>query len=197
MRREELDELHYITPIANVPSILQLGILSNRRSRRLNPPSIAKPEVQELRAKVRVPGGRPLHDYANLYICARNPMMYLRAPLHEETCVLRVSTAVLDLPHVVITDQNAASPYRRFMPSPNGLAAIDRAMVFADDWRHPGNPPAYFRHRSVKCAEVLVPDVVPREYVLSAYASGPTAQNALAQDAPHLPAVINGHIFFR
>lgn len=197
MRREELDELHYITPIANVPSILQIGILSNRRSRRLNPQSIAKPEVQYLRAKVRIPGGRPLHEYANLYICARNPMMYLRAALHGETCVLRVSTNVLDLPGVVITDQNAASPYRRFMSSPSGLAAVDHAMVFADDWRHPGNPAAYYRHRSVKCAEVLVPDVVPPEYLLGAYASGFAAQRALAQCAPQLPVVINAHVFFR
>src|SRR5947209_11485001 len=102
MRREELDELHYITPIENVRSILQLGILSNRESRRLRPRSIAKKEVQDLRAKVRIPGGRALHEYANLYICARNPMMYVRAEMHEATCVLRVSTDVLDLPKVII-----------------------------------------------------------------------------------------------
>jgi hypothetical protein len=121
MRREELPQLHYITPIENVPSILGVGILSNRKSRRLSPASIAKQDVQDLRAKVRIPGGRALHEYANLYICARNPMMYVRAPLHETTCVLRVSTDVLDLSQVVITDQNAASDYCRFMPSPAGL----------------------------------------------------------------------------
>jgi hypothetical protein len=124
--------------------------------------------VQELRAKVRIPGGRPLHEYANLYICARNPMMYVRRALHETTCVLRISTDVLDLPKVVVTDQNAASNYCRFMPSPSGLALVDGAMVFADDWRHPANPAAYYRHRSVKCAEVLVPDAVPPEYLLGA-----------------------------
>jgi ssDNA thymidine ADP-ribosyltransferase, DarT len=103
MKREELPELHYITPIENVPSILALGILSNRRARHLKPKSIARQEVQDLRAKVRIPGGRALHEYANLYICARNPMMFVRAALHETTCVLRVSTDVLDLPNVVIT----------------------------------------------------------------------------------------------
>ena len=163
MRREELLELHYITPIANVGSILRFGILSHRRVARREHQSIAKQEVQDLRAQVRVPGGRPLHEYANLYFCARNPMMFKRATLHETTCVLRVSADVLDLPDVVITDQNAASGYCRFMPSPQGLAMVDGAMVFADDWRHPGNPGAYYRHRSIKCAEVLVPEEVPSE----------------------------------
>jgi hypothetical protein len=197
MKRTELPELHYITPIENVQSILEVGILSHRRSRRMNPVSIAKKEVQDLRAKVRIPGGRPLHEYANLYICARNPMMYARARLHQTTCVLRVSPDVLDLPKVVITDQNAASDYCRFMPSPGGLAVVDRDMVFANDWRHAGNPAAYYRHRSVKCAEVLVPDTVPPKDLLGAYASGPTAEAALGACAPELSVTINAHIFFR
>jgi hypothetical protein len=99
--------------------------------------------------------------------------------------------------NVVITDQNAASDYRRFMPSPAGLAIVDRAMVFADDWRHPGDPAAFYRHRSVKCAEVLVPDTVPPKYVIGAYASGSVAQGALSVCAPKLPVVINAHMFFR
>jgi len=197
MTREELAELHYITPIENVPSILEHGILSNRRARRFGPKSIAKQEVQDLRAKVRVPGGRPLHEYANLYICARNPMMYVRRGLHSETCVLRVSTDLLDLRGVIVTDQNAASDYRRFMPSPDGLAMVDASMVFADDWRHPNDQAAFWRHRSVMCAEVLVPDSVPPGFVTGAYVSGATARTALGACAPALPSTVNAHMFFQ
>jgi hypothetical protein len=197
MRREELGELHYITPIENVQSISQLGILCNRESRRLKPKSIAKKEVQDLRAKIQIPGGRRLHDYANLYFCARNPMMFLRAALHQSTCILRVSPNVLDLPGVVITDQNAASNYRLFLPSPSGLKAIDRDMVFADDWRHPGNAAAFYRHRSVKCAEVLVPDRVPALHIVGAYVSCPAAERAILEQAPALCVAINDHLFFR
>jgi hypothetical protein len=32
MKRSELTELHYITPIANISSILRLGILSHNRA---------------------------------------------------------------------------------------------------------------------------------------------------------------------
>ena len=107
MRREDLDELHYITAMENLPSIMTLGILSHRRAQKLPHMSVAMKEIQDRRAKVTVPGGRPLHDYANLYICARNPMMYLRHGAHLTLCVLRISTSVLDLPAVVVTDGNA------------------------------------------------------------------------------------------
>ncbi len=46
MRREELAELHYITPIANVASILVHGLLSNRRVAREPHVSVANPQVQ-------------------------------------------------------------------------------------------------------------------------------------------------------
>ncbi len=78
MERHELTELHYITPIGNVPSILRQGILSHIRLQRVEHESVAMEEIQDRRAKVIVPGGLKLHEYVNLYICARNPMMYKR-----------------------------------------------------------------------------------------------------------------------
>lgn len=124
-------------------------------------------------------------------------MMYKRAALHGTICVLRVSPAVLDLPGAIVTDQNAASGYALFAPSPGGLAFVDRAMVFADDWRHPGNLIAYYRHRSIKCAEVLVPDVVAPDFVLGAYVSCQESGQMLSSDCPGLPATENRHLFFR
>jgi hypothetical protein len=124
--RSDLSELHYITPTANVPSILQHGILSFGRAQSLGPASVAMKPVQNRRAGKRVPGGRPLHDYANLYICARNPMLFVRSSQHQTLCVLAVRTDVLDLPGVVIADGNAASNYTAFWPSPEGLRKVDR-----------------------------------------------------------------------
>jgi O-acetyl-ADP-ribose deacetylase (regulator of RNase III)/uncharacterized protein YwgA len=76
MNRSDFSELHFITMIANVPSIMQNGILCNRRAKQLQHVSIAMLEIQDLRANKIVPGGRALHDYANLYFSARNPMLY-------------------------------------------------------------------------------------------------------------------------
>lgn len=109
MRRDELDELQFIAPITNAASILDMGILSHNRARRLDHESVADEEVQD-RRRQQVPNGRRLHDYANLYINARNGMMYrLVSPpaTCDVLCVSCVSPAVLDLPGVVIADCNA------------------------------------------------------------------------------------------
>jgi len=72
-----IKELHNIMPIANIPFVMEHGILSHNLRERLKIPnhSVALEEVQELRARKVVPGGRPLHDYANLYFDAHNPML--------------------------------------------------------------------------------------------------------------------------
>lgn len=196
MRREELDELHYITLIENVPSICNRGILSHRRARRLTPGSVAMQVVQDIRAKKMVPGGRPLHEYANLYICARNPMLFKRLNHHQELCVLRVNTDVLDLPDVVITDGNAASKYARFGPSPGGLRNVDRERTFAEYWTDPTDGIQELRNKTAKCAEVLVPDHVPANYLIGAYVCCQPAQARFDGLDIHLTAEVNHHFFF-
>ena len=196
MRRDELTELHYITPIANLPSILSRGILSHRLAEKERHESVAMEEVQDRRAKKRVPGGRGLHDYVNLYVCARNPMLFKRKNRHGELSVLRVSTDILDLPGVVITDQNAASGYVRFSPAPTGLGSINRELVFAEYWTHQ-DPIEQYRHRSIKCAEVLVLDSVKPRFILGAYVSCDAARAAIEALGLGLPVTIDSHLFFR
>lgn len=197
MTRAELDELGYIVPIATVPSILQHGILSHRRADRLQHESIALEGVQDRRAAKVIPKGRPLHEYANLYICLRNPMLLRRSDMHERICVLQVSPAVLDLPNVVIADGNGGSSHVRFRPAPDGLAFVDRERTFARWWAHPGDQIEKWRHSVQKCAEVLVPDVVPAQYITGAYVSCEVSEQRLRSLAPSLPITINADLFFR
>ena len=70
MKLEELEELHYITPLANLRSIIERGILSHQKAEKIVHRSVAMDEIQERRKKVVVPGGRPLHQYVNLYFHA-------------------------------------------------------------------------------------------------------------------------------
>jgi hypothetical protein len=121
---EEISELHYITPMTNVPSILQHGILSHNRAAKLKHDDISMREIQDVRAEKRVPGGLALHDYANLYFNARNKMMAKKRPEHDRLCVLRVSTEALNIPGAVLADQNASSKYVLFLPSPLGLQSL-------------------------------------------------------------------------
>ncbi|MDY6909565.1 MAG: DarT ssDNA thymidine ADP-ribosyltransferase family protein [Thermodesulfobacteriota bacterium] len=125
MERHELTELHYITPIANVPSILEKGILSHNRAKRVEHQSVVMNEIQDRRAKVTIPGGRRLREYVNLYICARNPMMYKRQAQFKELCVLKISPDVIDLPRVVVSDRNASSEYAIFKAAPGGLGIVN------------------------------------------------------------------------
>jgi len=196
MRRDELEELHYITPISNVPSIISRGILSHNRARRLDPNSVSMPEIQAMRKNKNVPGGRPLHDYANLYICARNPMLYKMRNDHLNLCVLRIGPDVLDIPGTVITDGNAASDYTRFIKSPVGLILVDKWLTFAEYWTH-ADPIETWRHKSAKCAEVLVPDRIPPEYIPGAYVSCEEANVRFESTGTNLPVTINAHLFFR
>jgi hypothetical protein len=196
MKRAELNELCYIVPIASVPSIIEKGILSHRRADKVHHQTVALQEVQDRRARVVVPMGRPLHEYANLYICARNPMLLKRSNFHLEICVLRVDVNVIDLPEVVITDSNAASKYARFMAAPAGLSIVDKDRTFATWWTHEDQI-EYWRHSAQKCAEVLVPDRVPAEYLVGAYVSCGRSRKALEQLASTLPIVVDPSMFFQ
>jgi hypothetical protein len=196
VKRNELQELTYITPIANVTSILRLGIHSYKRAAKIAHHSVAMEQIQQRRKQVRVPGGRPLHEYVNLYICARNPMMYVRRSQHLDLCVLRVDCRVLDLPGVVVTDGNASSDYVAFAPAPRGLAKVDQELTFADNWTDP-NPIEYFRRKAAKCAEVLVPDQVPPDHIMGAYVSCEEGAARLAALQSRLTATIDGHLFFQ
>jgi len=193
MERSDLAELHYITPICNVPSILRYGILSNARAARTQHASVAMHAVQDRRARVMVPGGRRLHEYVNLYICARNPMLYVRR--HHAVCVLTVSTGVLDLADVVITDSNASSDYVRFAAAPAGLRIVDRDRTFAEYWTD-NDQIEEWRKKAAKCAEVLVPDRVEARFIRGAYVSSEQARAELEALNTGLTVTVNPHLFF-
>lgn len=196
MKRRELRELHYITAIKNIRSIMRGGLLSHDRAEKVPHESVAMAEVQEIRARRRVPGALRLHSYVNLYINARNPMMYKRHDMHQELCVLQVSPEVLDLPDVVVADRNAAS-VPRFSPAPDGLMTIDEQLVFAEYWTHRDDRQFQIHHSHVMCAEVLVPHKVDPAYIRGAYVSCKSSQILLNDAAPNLEVTINPHLFFQ
>ena len=130
-------------------------------------------EIQDRRTNVRVPtpeGSKPLHSYVNLYLTAFNPMMSKLRSRHAELCVLRVSPEVLRIPGTVVADKNASSDHVRFGAGVSGLAILDKDLVFAKYWTD-ADQIAYWRKKSAKCAEVLVPDVVESEQVFGIYVS--------------------------
>jgi hypothetical protein len=146
---QRVKEFHCIMPVANIPSVLKYGILSHERAVRLTHQSVAMAQIQDRRDKKQVPRGLKLHQYANLYFHARNPMMFKRKTDAANICVLSVSTAILQIEGVVITDCNAASDYVRFL-HPSQISLLDFDAIFALDWTHRNDATAYWRHRSQK-----------------------------------------------
>jgi ssDNA thymidine ADP-ribosyltransferase, DarT len=191
-------EFQCIMPLENIPSVLKLGILSNERASKIPHHSVAMEEVQERRDLKQVPRGLKLHQYANLYFHARNPMMYKRKGRAEDLCVLCVSLDVLKVEGVVIADCNASSNYVRFLPpSPEYWRFLDFDDIFALNWKHPDDPIAEYRHRSRKCAEVLVPHVVERRFISGARVVSEATNRRLAALGFGLPIHIDPVLFFR
>lgn len=197
MDRDEVAELHFITSIKNLDSILRRGILSHNRAARIEHCSVASGNVQERRRYKRVPGASRLHSYANLYFHARNPMMFrLLYDGHEDLIVIRVSPAVLDIPDTVITDGNAAADGTRFYTSPEGLENLDSKMIFRKYWTDENSWPVKEWKRA-RNAEVLVPDLVPSRYIEGCYVD--TREKRIAcLEFEDLPAVaVRKEIYFR
>ena len=196
MNRTDISELHFIAPIANVPSILEHGILSHRQADRFMHKSVAMAELQERRKNKQIPGARPLHEYTNLYFDAHNPMLSKRRAQNDSICVLRIAPAILDLPDVIVADRNAASNWVKFSAVDEGLRQINRDRVFAHYWIHPNDPYEEMSHKSEKCAEVLVPDRVEAHFIIGAYVANDTAFAAFNALNFALPVSINSVIFF-
>lgn len=189
-------ELHCIMPMANIASVMARGILSYDSAAKLPHDSVALQPVQDRRDHKQVPGGLKLHQYANLYFHARNPMLFKRLGEGATLCVLQVSTDVFELPGVAITDCNAASDYARPL-APFQWQLLDFDDIYALDWRHLGDPPRYFQHKSRKCAEVLVPHRVESRFLRGAYVIDGQAEQRLRGLGFGLPIQVDPVLFFR
>ena len=109
--------------------------------------------------------------------------------------MLRISTAVIYFPGVVFADSNASSEYVRFL-SPAQWQLLHFDDIYAMDWRHPDDQIAYFRHRSRKCAEVLVPQRVESRFLTGAWVMNQTAATKLAATGFALPIAVDPVLFF-
>jgi ssDNA thymidine ADP-ribosyltransferase, DarT len=194
MEFSDIHELHYITHIENLTSIKERGILSHSLAQQINHTKIDMQEVQDRREIKRVPGGQKLHEYANLYFNARNPMLYKRKNMYLDICVLRVKVDVLDLPGVVVVTGNAASDYIAFFPARRGIEKIQKEFVFARSWKD-DDAIKGFQKKAAICAEVLVPDFIPKELIIGAYISCDAVVKKIGDQALQLN--INPDLFFR
>jgi hypothetical protein len=187
MKRTQVKELYYITHVDNVRSLVENGILCHNKAQSFKHKSIADEKIQKRRDKAIIPGGKSkLHDYANLYFNPRNAMMCKVQEIRQELAVLKIDSVILEERDVVISDANASSDYVRFYPSPEGLEHLDAALVYASDWRDPDTF-QYWKRKSAVCAEVLMPNLVPRKFITGIYVYCEETKDKVIQMLKGLP----------
>lgn len=170
--------LYNIQSIDNIPSIIEKGILSYEMAQNIQHTSIAMDEVQKIRESKDIPDGLKLHQYANIYFTYRNPMLSARRSENENLCILKVHPSILDLEGVVVSDRNASSTYAAFYTPEIGMRKIDFNLVYAKSWVD-DDKYEYLKKKSIKCAEVLVPDYISYEYISCAAVFSESAKQKL------------------
>lgn len=190
------DELFYIAHLDNIPSIISNGILSHNRAERVGHHSIALPEVQGLRAVKKIPQGRALHDYVNLYFNPRNPLMYLRRDEVDSLCVLSVHSRVLQAKGAVVSDQNAARDCVAFYDPSVDFEKLDFDKIYLRNW-NVLDPFEKYMLKGILCAEALIPDAVSWNYIKSAYVADDSVLRKLNDFGFDRPITIKPDMFFR
>jgi len=190
-----IKEFHNIMPIQNIPSVISSGILSYERAADVSHGDCSMAEIQDKRDNVEIPNGLKLHQYANLYFDARNPMMSKRRGQAESLCILSISIQVLQCKGVVLTDRNASSEYVRFYQAQD-VSKLPLDQIYLEDWTHVDQY-TYWRQKSHKCAEVLVPFEVPYIYIRGAYVVDEATQINLFNSGFKKKIKISPNLFFR
>lgn len=193
--------LYNINDLKNLISIFDHGILSKNSLIKKginNFTDLSNPDVQNRRDKIRVTNHEFLHDYANLYIDARNPMMYvlIKNKNIDDLCVICVDKKILDLENVVVTDRNAASELAQFIEPENALRFLDFDTIFARYWTD-SRPYVQDELKSKKCAEVLVLDKIPVNYLIKIKVASEQAKENVEQLQLNVPVEIDRDIFFQ
>ena len=166
--------LYYIAPIDNLKSILKNGILSHSRAYTWWDRNIVKkktiydPDIIQRRKdrKDEELKGKSLLDYANVYFQARNPMLYRVIKEHgaKNIVVLEINANIINIPEVGITDGNAASSGTQFFDDVDkGLKNLDKKLFDKGYWI------GLEDGKRKIMAEVLIPDCIPRENIISVY----------------------------
>jgi len=191
-----INDLYYITHIESIPSIIEHGILSHNRARTLQHRSVASPIIQLRRENKQIPGGMKLHDYANLYFDAHNPMLSKIRDRNTEITILQVAKTILLVEDVILCDRNASSDYVAFYPVEIGLNELNFQMIYNQYWTNHDNPFDMMTHKSIKCAEALIPNYVPSEYITGIVVCNNTVKAQLESMGIQLQIRVENSMFF-
>lgn len=201
-KRQGIQNLYYIAPMENLPSILREGILSHAEVQRrgIQYIPIYDASIVESRQRIITPDGRSLWDFANLYFQPRNAMLYRVVSERKARgiVVLALKREVLDIASF-ISIGNAASPLSVILPKEEGLKQLrekEIQEVLQREWwaQEDGS-------KRLMMSECLVPERIPPDYIHTIYVADHEAADQvrviLGPLAERIPVVPEPPMFFR
>lgn len=96
----------------------------------------------------------------------------------------------------LITDRNAASDYATFLDPLPGVEQMRFDLVYARYWAQSGDPIIDIERKSIKNAEVLVPDSIPSSYIRSAFVYNEDAKAEIASSMEGFDVKIRPELYF-
>ncbi len=191
-----IKDLHYITHIETIPSILKHGILSHKRAESIAHRSIADLLIQQRRENKQIPGGMKLHHYVNLYFDSHNPMLSKIRKRNHEIAILEILKTILLVKDVIICDRNASSDYAAFYPVEIALNKLNFQMIYGRYWTKHMDSILLMEHKSIKCAEALIPNYVPPAYLSGIIVYDDSVKTRLESMRIPLQITIDSGMFF-
>lgn len=187
--------LYSIMPIKNIPSIMEYGILSHELARKHAHESIALEDVQNKREIKIINAGRKLHSYANLYFDSYNPMLSRVRSHYNDICILAIDPSIMNIPGTVVTSCNAASSVVKFADPTEMTDVLNFDIIYAQYWTD-DNIHVYYNNKLIKCAEVLIPDCIPYDYIMGAIVINNIAKEKLKSTGFDRNIIVDRHRFF-
>lgn len=189
IRRNDIEECHYICHLDNLHNILTNGILSHRRAHKLSdaPTDISDGSVQDRRSQVRVPrrdeekGRLALHRHAVLYLNAHNAMMHVRKNQHTDLCVLRIYREILDRGDAMLSSRNASTSVANFFPPTRDPLYSPTSSRYLSVPRIEGYDN---EGKQIRQAEVMLPYKIEPSYIGGIFVSNQGTQD-------HVQAILN------
>ncbi|MHB9134196.1 MAG: DarT ssDNA thymidine ADP-ribosyltransferase family protein [Armatimonadota bacterium] len=158
---KNIDSLFYLTPLANLSSILCHGILSPKDAGRqgLVQGAIFDEDKRVLRSQKCDPVyHRQLQSYASLFFTPANPIASQLHTRYQDVVILQVAPSAIFRSDALFTDGDAATDATRFFSTRLDLVRLRWDVLRAPDWR------TFTDGARISCAEVLVyPRVLPGE----------------------------------
>jgi hypothetical protein len=191
-----INYFYHMTHIANLGSILQLGLKSHNDARKNNlmKNDIANSDVNDRRSRIEPIHNRSLHDYVPLYFNPQNSMLFVRKNIQNDIVILAIDRMLICSENVVFTDGNAANKPTRFFNSINNLNRINWKCIRAEFWND------FEDGKRERMAEVLVYPDIPVRCIQKIYCNNLNTLQFLKEtikNYPHIEAELNRSLYFK